>query len=79
MADPQEQREWMVERQIRRRGIESAAILAAAPAAAPAKAAGADFAAAMAAMGNPKVTGIEASAGGGDDEAALAAQILALK
>lgn len=58
---------------------QSAAILAAAPAAAPAKAAGADFAAAMAAMGNPKVTGIEASAGGGDDEAALAAQILALK
>lgn len=58
---------------------QSAAILAAAPAAAPAKAAGADFAGAMAAMGNPKVTGIEASAGGGDDEAALAAQILALK
>ena len=29
MADPQELREWMVERQIRRRGIESTAVLAA--------------------------------------------------
>ena len=58
---------------------QSAAILAAAPATAPVKAAGADFAAAMAAMGNPAVSGVEASAGAGGDEAALAAQILALK
>ncbi len=29
MADPQEQREWMVERQIRRRGIDSPSVLAA--------------------------------------------------
>jgi len=56
---------------------QSGAILAAAPA--PSKAAGNGFAAAMAAMGNPTVSGVEASAGGGDDEAALAAQILALK
>lgn len=56
---------------------QSAAILAAAPA--PSKAAGNGFAAAMAAMGNPAVSGVEASAGGGDDEAAVAAQILALK
>lgn len=56
---------------------QSAAILSAAPA--PAKAAGGDFAAAMAAMGNPPVSGVEAGAGGGGDEAALAAQILALK
>lgn len=54
------------------------AILGAAPANAvpnPA-AAGSAFAAAMAATGNPSVTGIEAAAGPGTDEAALAAEVL---
>lgn len=58
---------------------QAGAILAAAPQAAPAPAAagGNAFAAAMAAVGNPDVSGIEAAAQQTDDAAALAAQIVA--
>lgn len=63
---------------------QSTAILASLPAAAPAAAAGAQrnsaFDAAMATVGNPKVTGVEAGAEGGadgaDDDAAAAASVL---
>lgn len=57
---------------------QAGAILAAAPkAAAPAAAANNGFAAVMGAIGNPAVSGIEAAATQGNDEAALAAQIVA--
>lgn len=53
---------------------QAGAILAAAPKAPAPVAAGGNFAAAMAAVGNPAVSGIEAAA---DDPAALAAQVVA--
>lgn len=55
---------------------QSTAVLGAVPALQPAAQAGAPFAAAMAATGNPQVSGIEAGAAQ-NDEAALAASILA--
>lgn len=61
---------------------QSVAILGATPAApsaamvAPGAAQGAQFAAAMNALGNPDVTGREGGEGGGSDESALAAQVL---
>lgn len=57
---------------------QAGAILAAAPkATTPATAANNGFAAVMSAIGNPAVSGIEAAATQGNDEAALAAQIVA--
>lgn len=58
---------------------QAGAILAAAPQAAAPQAKGADngFAAVMSAIGNPAVSGIEAAATQGNDEAAVAAQIVA--
>lgn len=59
---------------------QSSAILGALPATQPAAAATQPanaFAAAMAAVGNPSVSGIEAAADAGNEEAALAQQVLA--
>jgi hypothetical protein len=56
---------------------QAGAILAAAPKAPAPVAAGGNFAAAMAAVGNPAVSGIEAAATQADDPAALAAQVVA--
>ena len=57
---------------------QAGAILAAAPkATTPATAANNGFAAVMGAIGNPAVSGVEAAATQGNDEAALAAQIVA--
>ena len=56
---------------------QAGAILAAAPKAPAPVAAGGNFAAAMAAVGNPAVSGIEAAATPADDAAALAAQVVA--
>ena len=56
---------------------QAGAILAAAPKAPAPVAAGGNFAAAMAAVGNPAVSGIEAAVTQADDPAALAAQVVA--
>lgn len=56
---------------------QAAGILAASPASTP-QAAGNGFAAAMAAVGNPPVSGVEGAGGAGGDEAALAAGIVNL-